>query len=321
MAKDLLLGPVELETVNCLLCGASQRQVLYRLRDWACELPGDFQLVVCETCGFVYQSPRPTQTTIGQYYPEDYQPFWRTIDAEPNRWRRWLRRRQWRTRCQQVSNLRPGGHLLDVGASTGVFLNEMRLYGDWTLAGVELNDKAAQYARQTFGLEIFVGQIEDAPWKPGTFDVITLWDVLEHLPQPVSALRKIRELLTADGYLIFSVPNGNSLDARLFGQYWIGLDAPRHMSVFTLESLRRLLQKTGYALEAAYCYYGRYTTFALSLQQWLRAHLPRSTFRSGMERWLALPLWRYLTWPYFWTLDQFRLGAILTIRARPVENI
>lgn len=311
---------LDMETPRCLLCDSTNSTVLFRLHDWACELPGDFQLVTCQMCGHIYQSPRPTQAVIGAFYPEDYQPFWRAIDTEPHQWRRTLRHWQWRARCRQVAQLRAGGRLLDVGASTGVFLNEMRHYGAWTLAGVELNEQAARYARNTFQLEMFVGQIENAPWSPSSFDVVTLWDVLEHLPEPASALKKIRDLLTPDGYLIMSVPNGDSVDAKLFGRYWIGLDAPRHMSVFNLASLKRLLRTAGYSLETAYCYYGRYTTFALSLQQWLRAHMSRSPLRSRLERWLSFPLWRYLSAPYFWALDQFRLGAILTVRARHIRD-
>jgi SAM-dependent methyltransferase len=216
-----------------------------------------------------------------------------------------------------VARLRPGGRLLDVGAGTGVFLNEMRRYGAWDVKGVELNEAAAEQGRTKFGLDVFRGQVEDAPWPAGSFDVVTLWDVLEHLPDPRGALGRIRTLLSEEGYLICSVPNGGSLDARLFGRYWIGLDAPRHMSVFNLKSLRRLLGETGFELEAAYSFYGRYTTFALSIQQWLRSRWRPSPRRAQVERLLFFPAWRFLTWPYFRIIDQLGLGAIITVRARP----
>ena len=116
---------------------------------------------------------------------------------------------------------------------------------------------------------------------------------------------------------MFSVPNAASVDAHLFGKYWIGLDAPRHMSVFHLGTLRQLLEATGYSIEAAYCFYGRYTTFGLSIQQWLRAHWRPSPRRRLAERLLFWPVWRFGTLPYFWLIDQWRRGAILTIRARP----
>jgi hypothetical protein len=106
----------------------------------------------------------------------------------------------------------------------------------------------------------------------------------------------------------------------LFGRYWIGLDQPRHMSVFNLDTVKRLLAITGFEVESAYCFYGRYTAFALSSQIWLHAHLKPSPLRRALERCLFLPVWRYLALPYFWLVDQARRGSIITIRARPHKN-
>lgn len=310
----------EMETTPCLVCGSTDYVPRFQLQDWAYELPGQFQIVTCAHCGHLYQTPRPTQAAIGQYYPDHYQPFWQAVDDAPHAWQRWLGHRRWRTRCQQVTRLRQGGRILDVGAATGVFLNEMRRYGQWELRGVEFSADAADYARSKFGLDIFPGQIEAVPWANASFDVITCWDVLEHLPDPHSALRKMRTLIADDGYLLFSVPNGGSLDARLFGRYWIGLDQPRHMSVFTLKSLSRLLDEAGFKIESAYCFYGRYTAFALSVQIWLHARMRASRLRHALEAGLFLPVWRYVTLPYFWSIDQFKRGSIITIRARPAVH-
>jgi SAM-dependent methyltransferase len=185
------------------------------------------------------------------------------------------------------------------------------------VAGVELNAEAAQYARNRLSLEVFTGQLDEVPWPNASFDVVTCWDVLEHLPQPCAALTKMRALLKEQGDLLLSVPNGDSLDARLFGSYWIGLDQPRHMSVFRLAGLTSLLEATGFEVVNAYCFYGRYTAFALSCQIGLHARLKPSAMRRRLERLLFFPLWRYVTLPYFWLLDQTRRGSILTIHARP----
>src|SRR5436190_10937854 len=126
---------METETTGCLVCGAQTSTPRFHLRDWAYELPGEFQLVTCLNCGHIYQTPRPTQASIGQYYPDRYQPFWRSIEDEPSGWIRRWRHWQWRARCLQVARLRPGGRLLDVGAGTGIFLNEMRRYVAWEVKG------------------------------------------------------------------------------------------------------------------------------------------------------------------------------------------
>lgn len=308
---------IESETTACLVCNSTEYTPAFHVRDWTYELPGEFQIVECAKCGHLYQNPRPTQTAITAYYPSHYQPFWRAVDDASHGWQRALGHWRWRTRCRQVTRLRQSGRLLDVGASTGVFLSEMKRYGQWEVAGVELSAEAAQYARDRLALEVFVGQLDDAPWPNESFDVVTCWDVLEHLPQPRAALIKMQALLKEQGDLVLSVPNGNSLDARLFGRYWIGLDQPRHMSVFRLAGLTSLLESTGFEVVRAYCFYGRYTAFALSCQIGLHAHLKPSVVRHWLERLLFLPLWRYVTLPYFWLIDQTRRGPILTIHARP----
>jgi SAM-dependent methyltransferase len=309
---------VEFETTACLVCGSPRAKRHVALKDWSCDLPGDFTLVMCLDCGHIYQTPRPAQASLGLYYPDTYEPFWRA--AGDHGWQGLRQRWGWRPRCRHAAHGRTGGRLLDVGCSTGIFLSEMRRYGTWEVHGVETNAFAAGYARKQFGLDVFVGQVQAAPWPAHSFDVVTLWDVLEHLPDPRAALARIRTLLADNGTLLCSVPNAGGLDARLFGRYWIGLDAPRHMSVFTPASLRRLLADTGFEIESAFCFYGRYTTFALSVRQWLHARWPDTPQRRAVERLIFLPVWRYLTLPTFWLVDQWRRGAILTVRCRPKEQ-
>ncbi len=306
----------DFEVVRCVICGSASQTLKYELADWAYGLPGLFRLVTCDECGLLYQSPRPTQEAISRFYPPSYQPFGRAIeDAFRSPVMRWLKHRQLRTRCLQVYRLRQHGALLDVGCATGLFLNEMRRYGQWRLAGIEIDSSAAAYAVQRFHLDVFNGQIEDAPWPAGSFDVITLWDVLEHLPDPGSALHRLRGLLSQQGLLIVSVPNLDSFDARIFGPYWTGLDAPRHFWIFRKQDIMRLLEISGYRVLHSYCFYGRYTTFANSVIIGLRARLGYTALRQGLEAFVRFSLWRYLFRPYFALVDRLERGAILTIVA------
>jgi SAM-dependent methyltransferase len=306
----------DFETVPCPVCGSIRQSPRYELTDLAYDTPGMFRFVTCDDCGQLYQSPRPTQAAIGRYYPAAYQPFGKAIeDATSNAFVRWLRHRQLRTRCVQVSRLRGAGALLDVGCSTGLFLNEMRRYGQWRLAGIEIDPNAAAYAADRFGLDVFCGPVEAAPWPPRSFDVVTLWDVLEHLPDPRGALRRLGDLLAEGGLLIASVPNLDSVDAGRFGRFWTGLDAPRHFSVFRKRDIVRLMEETGYRVIRTYCFYGRYTTFANSLVLWLRARVRNAALRHGLEAVIRFPLWRYLSLPYFALLDRMERGAILTVVA------
>jgi SAM-dependent methyltransferase len=304
------------EIVGCPICGSSEQMPRYALPDLAYYTAGTFHLVTCRACGCLYQSPRPTQTAVKDYYPGDYEPHRKAIEEQTGYSAlRWLKHMQLRTRCLQVSRLRPTGRLLDVGCSTGLFLNEMRRYGAWELVGVETDALATQYGRERFGLMIHEGQVEDFSWSGAPFDVITLWDVLEHLPNPGAALRRLRDLLAPGGHLIVSVPNLDSVDARVFGPWWTGLDPPRHFSVFRSCDITRLLQASDLSVRRTYCFYGRYTTFAASLKLVLRSSLKNATLRRLLERCIGLSIWRYATWPYFAVIDRLGRGAILTVVA------
>lgn len=308
------------EVVPCPICGNAGQSLRYELTDLAYGIPGKFQLVTCDECGHLFQSPRPTQSEIGSYYPEEYQPFGKAIeDATQFGFMRWLRHQQLRTRCLQVYRLRTSGALLDVGCSTGLFLNEMRVYGPWKLAGIEIDPRASAYAMDRFGLDVFNGQVEEAPWPDQSFDVVTLWDVLEHLPDPGGALRHLRRLLAEHGLLIVSVPNLDSVDAARFGPFWTGLDVPRHFSVFRKRDIVRLVEAAGCRVIRTYCFYGRYTTFANSLILWLRARVRNVMLRNSLEIAVRFPLWRYLFKPYFALLDHMERGAIITVVAERRE--
>jgi 2-polyprenyl-3-methyl-5-hydroxy-6-metoxy-1,4-benzoquinol methylase len=304
------------EAVPCPVCGSPQWKPAYTLPDLAYHTPGPFHLVTCGACGHLYQSPRPGPGVINQFYPTQYDPFRPAIEeqtASPAL--RWLRHRQLRTRCSQVFRLATSGRLLDIGCSTGLFLNEMRRYGQWDLHGVELNPTAACYARHRFGLDVHEGQLESADFGDLHFDIITLWDVLEHLPDPRAALARISALLASGGQVVLSVPNLDGVDARIFGPWWTGLDPPRHFSAFRRRDLARLLAENGLQADRMYCFYGRYTTFAASLRLLLRARIAGAPFERGLERVAGLGVWRYVTLPYFAAVDQLGRGAILTIVA------
>lgn len=302
------------EDASCPICGSTAHTLRYELTDVLYGTPGVFHLVTCNSCGHLYQSPRPTQAIISRYYPDRYQPFGKAIeDAFACSFMRWLKHRQLRTRCLQVYRLRTSGALLDVGCATGLFLNEMRQYGSWALAGIEPDVRAATYAIERFGLDVFNGQIEAAPWPDESFDVITLWDVLEHLPAPGHALCQLRRLLKKQGVIIVSVPNLDGADATRFGRFWAGLDVPRHFSMFRKQDLLRLFEETGYRVIRTYCFYGGFVTFANSLTIWLRVTVRRDASRKAAEAIIRFPLWRYLFKPYFVWLDRQERGNILTV--------
>ena len=139
-----------------------------------------------------------------------------------------------------------GGRLLEVGAGYGLFLAAARSAG-WTTSGVELSRTGAKHAQDTLGLDVFCGQLEDAPLEPG-FDVVCAWDTVEHVPDPLSFWRSVRSLVADDGVVLFSTPYVSSLPARLLGTRWWTLKPTEHIWHFTPRTHALLLARAGLAL-------------------------------------------------------------------------
>jgi SAM-dependent methyltransferase len=196
-----------------------------------------------------------------------------------------------------------GGRLLDVGCATGDFLAHMAKYG-WQVHGVEPSLAASRRARQMHDLDVRTGDLEQARFPDGYFDVVTLWDVLEHLHDPLGSLKEIHRILKSDGVLVIELPNTQSFDAMLFGTYWIGLDIPRHLYVFPPAPLEAMLEETGLQIVSRQCFSGGYGAFLLSLRFWLEDRRYDKLGRL-IDRLSRGPLLRLLLFPYI------RLGYVL----------
>jgi len=240
-----------LETVTCPLCGKHDfKTLLYAPDRFNLSAGEQFSVVACKACDFRFLNPRPTVDEISRYYEDSgYQPFVSTRSRLSlwDRLYRAARRTTLKRKRQLISGLKPPGRLLDIGCGTGEFLHEMKIAG-WQVAGVEPDQSAVDFARQQYGVDVQTGSVTDLAHLPGGYDVVTLWHVLEHVHEPVDAIKAIAGLLKAGGLMLVAVPNIGSMDARHYGRLWVALDAPRHLSHFTPHSMRRLLQQTGLSL-------------------------------------------------------------------------
>ena len=315
-APPLALSPTA-ETTACDLCGAENTRTLYTNADW--NLPGldAFALVQCEQCGLIYLNPRPAPQAIGAFYPQDYAPFRPAIEDERWALMRWMRRRKMQRRRALVEHYSGAsrGRVLDVGCATGIFLHEMAQAG-WEAVGVELTPEAAEYARRRFGLEVFTGQLEEAPLAEGTFDAVTFWDVLEHTYSPRRTLKRSAALLKPGGIVVINIPNWESFERRIFGAQWIGLDPPRHLYVFPRHTLTALLEDAGFKVLGWETAMPPYFAFAISLEQWLAVRSP--TLGSIAGRILRLPGVRLLFEPYFAITNRLQRSGIISVFARKV---
>jgi SAM-dependent methyltransferase len=304
-----------LEYVACDFCGGTSSSRLYELKDLLIGRPGTFSLVRCDDCGLLYLNPRPTWVELRKHYPSDYHPFTAAVEDETSRFVRWAKRYGILRRCRAITQRRNGGRLLDIGCSTGLFLNQMQQLNHWEVHGVEPVASAVDFARQRFGLQVFHGTLLDSDYPDQFFDVVTLWDVLEHVAQPNSSLREIYRILRENGLLVLKVPDPYCWQARLFGPSWIGYDAPRHLFGFPREVLTQQLNIIGFDLVDAYSLAGGFYAFTDSMGFWL----DRREYRDlGKLFHIAAhsTVVRVSTAPLFSLLRRVGLGSSVTYFAR-----
>jgi SAM-dependent methyltransferase len=285
-------------------------------RDRLHHVEGDFRLMQCENCGLICLNPRPSANDISRFYPPDYISFPTAVDDEPSQLRRLDRRFGVHKRCRKViKRAGKSGRLLDVGSATGVFLNAMRQRG-WDVYGVEPAKHAAEYARKRFNLQVQEKHLEEAEFDDGFFNVITMWDVLEHVSFPDQILEKAFRLLQPGGWLIMTLPNPDSCERRWFGKYWAGWDVPRHFHIFSRNTLARYLNEAGFGQMEVASFTGRHGVLILSVNFWMTDwKAPEQIKRALNKIIISIPA-RILTWPLYCLADRLNISSIMSVFAQ-----
>lgn len=311
-----------MDVTACVLCGTDDTELMWMAYDLAFDGPGEFPLVRCRRCGLMYLRVRPTPQEIGRYYPLEYSPYRTAIQDERSFLMRWARWRNIQKRCRiaEQASPRAPGRILDVGCSTGVFLDAMRRSG-WETHGVETSHDAVCYARQRLDLDVFEGTLSEADMSAGYFDVVTLWDVLEHTFNPLETLREVNRLLGDRGIVVMTLPHWESLDRKLFGREWIGYDVPRHLYVFPRSVLEQMLERAGFRTIRAWCGLSGYFTFVASVRLWLKAHVRTTWVREAIMRGLYFPGARLPVQPIFSLCERLGCGGTLIVLARKAEVV
>lgn len=232
----------KLEHVACNLCGSDDFTALYTTKGTSkFSYPDPLTYVRCRTCGLAYTNPRPQKETIEEQYESE---FYRAEFPQDSRY--FLRKilNNSLDRLIFVEKYKKGKKLLDVGCAQGNFIYVARAKG-WDASGVEVSKRFSSIARDFFKLNVLTGTLEDQDFAPESFDVITCFDVLEHLRDPVQFLEDCRRLLRKGGILIAETCNLNSIHQLVLGKKWQS-DPAQHLYLFTPATVRKVAEKAGF---------------------------------------------------------------------------
>ena len=243
-----------LDEPPCPVCGAHEPELVLRARDRLFGRPGEYGVVRCSSCSTRYLWPRPTLDALGAHYPDDYfvyltpdkmNPMMRPLMA-------WLGRRRWLAYIKRferaLGRFDPGCQVVDVGCGQNHFLATLRDVRGVQGIGVDFKPEMAAFVRDSLGMPVVAGTLQDAKFPDAEFDVVTMSEYLEHEPDPRGVLTEARRITKPGGHVAIEIPFVESVPARLFGSRWSQIDAPRHLNYFTRDTLALLLQKTGYRL-------------------------------------------------------------------------
>jgi SAM-dependent methyltransferase len=221
---------------RCLVCGHEGAETLLQAPDRFHGATEIYTLVRCSSCAMVWLDNAPNPQDMWQHYGQDYDyKIAAAGESSPQRWR---------DRRETLSLHKQGGAILDLGCSSGSFLETLK-GGNWDLYGVEMSRESADRALGRCGAKVFVGDILDAPFARGSFDAITCFHVFEHLYDPKAVLTKVSQWLKPGGIFYALMPNIDSAGMRVFKSYWYALELPRHLHHFSPKSLSQLAASVG----------------------------------------------------------------------------
>ena len=233
-----------LEWVRCNLCGADDTVPVVEIHG--------LHIVRCRRCGLLYVNPRHGEEKLQGIYTEQYYEhdgirngleffgYDDYLTDEQNI------RITFAKRLKTIERYAKKGALLDVGCATGFFLDLARSKG-WEVAGTEVSEFSALCAREKFGVDVRLGVLKDLRFDAGKFNVVTMWDVIEHVVDPVGELEEVWRILRDGGLLSLITPDAGSLVARALGNRWEEFRRVReHVYFFSRRTMTQMLHKAGF---------------------------------------------------------------------------
>lgn len=234
--------------VSCNLCNNEVQKTIF--------IKNGFKIVQCSSCRLVYIGNPPSEMELRKLYSFDSNYHAKFQVNSPR-----IEREELKLAKQHndfVRKYKTKGSILDIGCSAGFFLKVAKEIG-WKTCGIEISDDTAQIARHRYGLEVLTGTIEETGITQGSFDVVTMWDLIEHARNPMKTMLNVNKVLKDEGLLFLSTPNVDGLFPKISYKvskiinYWQHPEPPWHLFQFSKKTIIKLLELTGFIpLEMAY---------------------------------------------------------------------
>jgi 2-polyprenyl-3-methyl-5-hydroxy-6-metoxy-1,4-benzoquinol methylase len=230
--------------IKCNLCGGEETIVIQKAEEL-------YSVVKCRSCGLVYVNPQPAQEELVNFYGEEYYREW-TERQKNVRTFLWRKRLKDLVKYKEKKSEGQAPALLDVGCGNGEFLEMAK--ATYQIHGTEISPFAVEYVNRNLGTKVHMGNLSELNLLPNTYDVITIWHTLEHMPDPLENLKEAKQILKDDGLLIIEVPNMNAYIERAIyrvvkrkqERFFSIYDREPHLFHFTPSTLKDILKRAGF---------------------------------------------------------------------------
>ena len=231
-----------MRSVSCNLCDADDTRTIR-------ESTGEGRIVRCRRCGLAYVSPRLAIDPRQQYESDEYHEKSELATGRPG-YTSYSSDRPvlfpyFGRRAAEIASLKPGGRLLEIGAASGYFLEQARNHG-LRPEGIEPSRACQRAIRDELHLPVVAGSIEEAAIDPRTYDVVALFQTIEHFDDPRGAVLKVARWLKPGGLIVMTTPNRDGWFARLAGRRWFEYKPREHLYYFDSTTIARMLESVGF---------------------------------------------------------------------------
>ena len=309
---------------SCIVCKEKIFSLLFKTRDRMFDIPAFFDVKRCHGCGLVFLDPQPSQEVLRKHYPRQqyysYKMSIKGLSGLISKFRSYLIRHYYEpTILSRIFSVLVQGvpaipkkpksisaKILDVGCGSGTTLALLKKL-DWDVYGLEIDKNAVKVARERGLVNVKLGGYEKiANFPDNYFDSIRLYHVIEHIPNPRACLQLIYQKLKPGGEVILGTPNIDSAVSKLFGKFWYNLDIPRHLFLFSPNTLSTIVKTEGFSqLSVVFCSsdgLGRSIIYTLN-----------EIFKKKMDT-NKYTLLFVILYPIEWILDKLKVGDIVILR-------